>query len=280
MIEKFPFGTHLKSILQKSARYRQFKYSERGLWLWQQFARTQKAIIEHEARYFQELLLPLRSCEAPIFDVGANMGWVSKAFLKFTKKLVAVEPDAFCQNILANRFGKHRHFLLVPKAISDIEGVKEFLIQEEGSALNTFSEKWRNELEANFFAQPWLFNGKSQTVQTTTLDKLIAEYGLPSLAKIDVEGHELEVFKGLSQPIPLIVFEANLPVFWDETKQIIEILTQLDKTVVFNYSLNFDLMLPEYIRPLELLTILSNAGKCSIDIICRMSNYSIYFKPE
>ncbi len=278
MIEKLPFGTHLNSFFESSERYRKWKYSEAGLWLWLQFARSHKAILKHETLYFQGLLHPLRSHEAPIFDVGANMGWVSKAFLKFTNKLVAVEPDTFCQSILYNRFRRNKHFFLVPKAVSDSIGEKEFLIQEEGSALNTFSDKWRKELEANFFAQPWLFTEKRQTVVTTTLDRLIAEHGLPSLAKIDVEGHELEVFKGLSQPIPLVVFEANLPVFWEETKQVVEKLVLLDKAVVFNYSLNFDLILPQYVGPTELLKILGSADRCSIDIICRMSNYPTYFK--
>jgi len=39
------------------------------------------------------------------------------------------------------------------------------------------------------------------------LDQLIAEHGLPAFCKIDVEGYELEVLKGLSQPIPALSFE-------------------------------------------------------------------------
>ncbi len=280
MIEKLPFGNRIKNYLESSDRYQRWKYSEPGLWLWRQFARQHDTVIQSEAHYFQSLLQTLRSNKMPIFDIGANVGWVSKVFLGFTQKLVAVEPDSFCQKILINRFGKSKDFLLVPKAVSDAEGYKEFLIQEEGSALNTFSEKWKKELESEFFFKSFLFTAEKLKVPTTTIDRLIAQHGLPSLAKIDVEGHELEVFKGLSHRIPLLVFEANLPVFWEETQQIIQILTKLDETVVFNYSLDFEIMLSQYVEPNALIKILGEADKCSIDIICRMSNYPDYFKLE
>lgn len=277
MIENLPFGPSLKSFLESSDTYRRWKHSEAGLWLWRQFARKHNDILRREDQYFALLLRPMRSREFPIFDIGANVGWVSKTFLRFSERVVAVDPDRLCQEMLTNRYKRKKAFHLVTKAASDVEGTKEFLIQEEGSALNTFSDKWRKELEADFFNNPFLFTEKKVTVQTTTLDQLIAEYGLPCLAKIDVEGHELEVMTGLKQPIPLVVFEANLPVFLTETEIIVEMLQRLDETVSFNYSLNFETMLPKYVSASSLLKTLKEADKCSIDIICRMSNYAGYF---
>jgi hypothetical protein len=45
------------------------------------------------------------------------------------------------------------------------------------------------------------------SVPLITLDALIATHGAPDFCKIDVEGYELEVLKGLGQPIPLVSVE-------------------------------------------------------------------------
>jgi hypothetical protein len=47
-------------------------------------------------------------------------------------------------------------------------------------------------------------------VPVVTLDAAIKTFGRPFYCKIDVEGWELEVLKGLTQPIPLISFEFHL----------------------------------------------------------------------
>jgi hypothetical protein len=71
-------------------------------------------------------------------------------------------------------------------------------------------------------------------VTVTTLDALIAHYGLPAFCKIDVEGYELEVLKGLSQPIPALSFE-YLPACLDTARHCIAHLASLG-TYAFNWS--------------------------------------------
>ncbi len=44
-------------------------------------------------------------------------------------------------------------------------------------------------------------------IETTSLDALIEEFGLPGFCKIDTDGYELNVLAGLSKPIPLLCFE-------------------------------------------------------------------------
>jgi hypothetical protein len=46
-----------------------------------------------------------------------------------------------------------------------------------------------------------------KTVATDTLDNMILKYGKPNFIKIDVEGYELEVLKGLTQKIDFISIE-------------------------------------------------------------------------
>ena len=67
-----------------------------------------------------------------------------------------------------------------------------------------------------------------------TLDDLIAEYGVPSFCKIDTEGFDWQVIKGLSQPIPVIEFEFHEE-FLEDVNKSIQHLDLLGK-VEFNYS--------------------------------------------
>ncbi|MDX1410251.1 MAG: FkbM family methyltransferase, partial [Saprospiraceae bacterium] len=52
-------------------------------------------------------------------------------------------------------------------------------------------------------------------VCSVTLDQLIAEHGIPGFCKIDVEGLEAEVFRGLTHPLPALSFE-----FFRETESV------------------------------------------------------------
>ena len=92
--------------------------------------------------------------------------------------------------------------------------------------------------ESNRWNKKRQFNNKTIIVKTVTLDYLIENYSVPYFIKIDVEGFELNVIKGLSQPIPLISFEANLPEFKNETIECINHLSVLNKNVRFNYLVN------------------------------------------
>lgn len=278
MIEKLPFGKQLKSYLESSEKYRLLKHSPPLIWLWRKFAKKQDAIIRKEDIFYRKLLNSLREKKHSIFDIGANTGWLSGTFLDFSEKVVAVEPDIFCQKLLTKKFGNRKEFILVPKAVSSEKGHHELLLHKEGSALNTLSQKWKKELEDGYFPEARIFDGESIKVETTTLDSLISEYGLPALAKVDVEGHELEVFMGLTKLVPLILFEANLPVFLEETKQVVKFLTALNSSALFNYTQGFEYKLAEFVPVEILLQRLEKIGKCSVDIICKMPNYPLYYE--
>jgi hypothetical protein len=64
---------------------------------------------------------------------------------------------------------------------------------------------------ASSLVKDW--QGESEStldVPVTTLDDTISKLGVPQHCKIDVEGYELEVLKGLSQAIPTPSFEYHL----------------------------------------------------------------------
>lgn len=138
-----------------------------------------------------------------VFDVGANVGGRAKVFLHLGCRVIAVEPQAFCSAVLERAFGSR--ITTVACAVSDSVGSAKFYVGET-QVLSSMSEEWmRRTVESGRFAgHRWQ---AASTVQTTTLDALCSEFGRPAFVKIDVEGHEAAVLRGLSAPIPLVSIE-------------------------------------------------------------------------
>ncbi len=129
-----------------------------------------------------------------IFDIGANDGHKTAAFLKMGDKVVCCEPDKLNHKILRVRFRHRKNRVFIEnKALSDITGFVEFYIHHPGSAFNTLSPKWKKLLETDNkknWNEKVSFSDTIKT-ETTTLDILINKYGVPDFIKIDVEGSGL-----------------------------------------------------------------------------------------
>ena len=147
-----------------------------------------------------------------VFDIGANVGRRAKVFLQLGARVVAAEPQSSCVNHLQEVLGDKRKLDILPVALSNVEGKAEMLISN-ASYVSTLSSEHVELMKDRFAANPdWAekvsvqWSGR-ETVRTTTLDSLIADYGKPAFIKIDVEGFEYEVVQGLSTPIDLISIE-------------------------------------------------------------------------
>jgi hypothetical protein len=83
----------------------------------------------------------------------------------------------------------------------------------------------------------------------TTLDALIRKYGVPHFIKIDVEGYELEVLKGLSSPVNYISFEYMVPECSQNAIDCIKQIMKIDGDRRFNYSVgeSMELFFPKWL---------------------------------
>jgi FkbM family methyltransferase len=230
---------------------------------------------QREEGFYRKLLLGLQPGDL-IFDIGANRGEKTDIFLKIGARVVSVEPDDACRAILRDRFLQYRlrplPVTLVGKAVSDKIGTEQMWIDGPGSAVNTMSRKWADELkehkESFQHGHCGLEFSQSVSVATTTVEDLISSHGMPLFIKIDVEGHELSVLRGLQCPVPYLSFEVNLRAFRDEGLQCVHQLCELKQDGYFNYTADCasGLALKEWLESTEFCPVLASCTDESIEV--------------
>ena len=203
--------------------------------------------IQKELNFYQSFL---PECKL-IFDIGANDGHKTVVFSKIAAKVVACDPDPYNIAILTTRFRNHKNINIEPLAITDHIGESSFYVQQPGSALNSINPQWKNILEQqnnNRWQEAIQFSDTVIPVKTTTLDALIAKYGIPDFIKIDVEGNELNVLKGLSHSVKYISYEVLLPEFIDDAIKAMDLISANNNAVFLNYAVEEKLILPEFLN--------------------------------
>ena len=163
------------------------------------------------------------------FDVGANLGSRTDIFVELGARVICIEPQPNCVDKLLSKYGENPMVTIVPKGLDSKPGVLPLNICESAETISTFSEKWKS---GRFHDYSW---EKVVDVKVTSLDLLVKEYGVPAFCKIDVEGFEYSVLKGLSSPAPMISFEFTRE-FFDDAKHCMEYFMSLGQ-VEFNYIL-------------------------------------------
>lgn len=157
--------------------------------------------------FFAEFVRPDDLC----FDVGANLGQTIEALRTCNAQVVALEPNPYCLPTLRYHFGADKQVVLLKQAVGSTSGVARLHFRSTASTAS-LREDWNPQ--------------DNQVIETelVTLAQLIATHGLPRLLKVDVEGFELEVFKGLDQPVEIIYFEMH----GHESDTVEQILARLD----------------------------------------------------
>lgn len=137
-----------------------------------------------------------------VFDIGGNIGQYALLFSELVAKngkIISLEPDhknfSFLNfNININKL---KNVVCIKKGISDKQGVTEFYRDTETGGR-------RGSFDKGFVGEN--FKGFTEKVETTTLDDLVKEFGEPQFIKIDVEGFECNVIKGLTISLKNTVF--------------------------------------------------------------------------
>lgn len=172
-----------------------------------------------------------------VFDVGANIGQRSEIFAKLARKVIAIEPQPNCVRHLKSRFMFKKNVVIEEAAVGEQAG-EATMWQSNSSGISSMSRRFIETMGKGVFSdESW---NKEIQVSIKTLDTLITKHGLPAFIKIDVEGYELTVLRGLSQPVPLISFE-YAPELIDEARTCAQRINDISADYYFNYCLGENL---------------------------------------
>lgn len=206
------------------------------------------------------------------FDVGAHLGDRSATWLGMNANVVGIEPQPRFSEYLANKFKGNSRFHNEEIAVGDTNTTSTLHISNLFPTLSTLANKeWRDKI--NNATPLKITYDETIEIKVLTLDDLIMKYGKPIFIKIDVEGYETKVLKGLSQPVNYISFEV-LSFNTELMEECLLILSKLGYKK-FNFSmretfkLSFDIWVD-----LEFLTsyLKNNNKSFSGDVYAKLQN--------
>lgn len=229
-----------------------------------------RKLAAHHAAAMDAFFSALIPVDSLCFDIGANVGDRVAAFRRCGFRVVAAEPQPACYAALRTAFADDPAVASINKAVGSRAGTATMMLSDN-HIYSTLSQEFVESARRSgrFGNAKW---NKSIEVDVLTLDQLIAEYGQPAFIKVDVEGFELEVVRGLSRPVEALSLEW-LPT---TTHIVLECLGHLSQLGPIRCNISFGesmkLATPEWIDPRDLgvaLKLLSSEAHLWGDVYVR-----------
>ena len=158
------------------------------------------------------------------FDIGANRGDATVAALAQGYDVIAVEPSRIYADLVKNFIHEPR-VTPIKFAVSDKDNERVEFYDAEEDGLSTLNKEWLTSDTMPYAGKPF----RTTHANTITIDTLAKIYGEPDLIKIDVEGAEWSVFKGMTRKMGVITFEWTLATLEEH-------YAQLDYLMRFGYT--------------------------------------------
>jgi len=179
-------------------------------------------------RWYREFVPP----GSLVFDVGAHVGDRSVAFARLGARVIALEPQPALLPVLRFMTRREPTVTVLQTAAGAAQTQAALRVSEATPTVSTLSSDWIASVQhvnRGFRRVRW---ESTVLVPVTTLDALIEQYGVPAFVKIDVEGFEAEVLRGLGQPLAAVSFE-----FIPGTMEVTEAsLQRLEALAAYQYN--------------------------------------------
>ncbi len=189
---------------------------------------------QHRSQHEPEVMKTLKKIKGVHFvDIGANIGIFSMILCKNFQWVHAYEPNPACVKILSERLANKRisNVLVRQIALSDKSGGTPYYLYVPNTETSEGVCAGQNSIIRNFVYKPlWASDNGSQDtkfntdrsveVKTSTFDEEFPGVKNIELVKIDVEGAEFLVLKGMKQSIAQGIVDCLLIELHDRTRKL------------------------------------------------------------
>ena len=162
---------------------------------------------KQEAKAIASFSKSLKIEKVVAIDAGANNGnWTSEILQHISScSIIAFEPSKIAFSNLSNRFADDTRVTLVNIALGKASQKSTLYADEGGSGLGSLTKRRVSHFDLDF--------NHREEVEIQTLDdwySINANFPIPNVLKMDVEGHELDILHGAKETlrnIKIIQFE-------------------------------------------------------------------------
>lgn len=145
-----------------------------------------------------------------VFDVGANKGQKTTALLALGARVLAVDPNPVCTSVIVKNHRKEissGRLHVECAAVASQPGHITLAVFDSTADMVSGSAEFLNYARTLGYAET-----RTIAAVVLTVDQLINRFGLPQFLKIDVEGMDAEVLRGLTSRPRYLSFEYNTAV--------------------------------------------------------------------
>lgn len=167
-----------------------------------------------------------------LFDIGANRGDAVLAGLQRGYSVIACEPAPKIFSQLVQNFIYNPSVTPLRTAVSDKNNERIEFYEADEDGLSTMNRDWLTSETMPYAGKPF----RTVYANTITIDTLAKTYGEPDLIKIDVEGAEWSVLRGMTKRYGKIAMEWTF-----------ETLAEHEKQMDYMFSLGYRSVAPQYI---------------------------------
>jgi FkbM family methyltransferase len=155
-------------------------------------------------RKMRKFFAPFIQRDDLVFDVGAHIGRYSEIFSDLGGRVISIEPNPYSYEQL-KRLSNVRNVQVEHCAAGDLPGKLKLRVCED-SVLSTVADDYYEQAKRSSTHKDvrWF---DSVEVQVVTLDQLAERYGIPAFVKIDAEGYDDRVLRGMSFRPKALTFE-------------------------------------------------------------------------